>query len=306
MAEGLKFVISGDDTQYRQTLERVKQASARVAQDVEQDGAKMDGAFKKAAMGATALFSIQQAREFASEVIRVRSQIESMSTAFEVFLGSQERSAEAMRILKDIAASSPLTLDGLGSSLQTMLGFNVEADKAIALLKQMGDISGGDAQKLQSLALSFSQASSTGRLMGQDLLQMINAGFNPLVEIGRTTGRSIAELKEDMSKGLVSIEMLEGAFASVTAEGGKFHGMLEKQGETLKGVRAQFAGAIDDMYNRIGESNQDLISDGYKLATSMVHNYEAIGQALMAVIALVGVHKAAVIAHNAVEAGGQG
>lgn len=227
-----------------------------------------------------------------------------MSTAFGVFLGSEERSAEVMRELQQIASTSPLTLDSLGSAMQTMLGFNIEGDKAMTILRQLGDISGGDAERLKSLALSFAQASSTGRLMGQDLLQMINAGFNPLVEISRTTGQSMADLKEAMSAGAISIEMLEGAFATATSEGGKFHGMLDRQGETLKGASAQLSGAIDDMYNKIGQSNQDLIAGGYRLATTLVQNYEAIGDAIMALVAIVGVHKAAIIARNAVEVGG--
>lgn len=304
MSDGLKFIISADDSQYRQTLERVRHSTERLATDVETQGDRMGGAFTRAATGAAALFSIAQAQAFVGAVIEVRSKIESMATAFEVFLGSQERSAEAMRTLQDIAASSPLTLEGLGASLQTLLGFNVEGERAIPILRQLGDISGGDSERLKSLALAFAQASSTGRLMGQDLLQMINAGFNPLVEISRTTGRSMAQLKDEMSRGLITIDMLEGALHSATAEGGKFYGMLKKQGQTLQGARAQLSGAIDDMYNKIGQSNQDLIQGGYKLATSLVSNYETIGSALASLIAIVGLHKAAIIARNAIETGG--
>lgn len=322
MSDGIKFIISGDDAQYRAVLERVRRATAKLFGDVERSGdalasstrhtadsvadstERMTSSLRRAAAGAAALFSIETARQFASEIVRVRSQIESMETSFAVYLGSQERSAEVIRELQQLASTSPLTLDGLGSGLQTMLGFNVEGDKALTILRQLGDISGGDAEKLKSLALAFSQASSTGRLMGQDLLQMVNAGFNPLVEISRTTGRSVEELKEAMSAGAISIEMVEGAFASATSAGGLFHGMLERQGQTLKGASAQLSGAIDDMYNKIGSDNQELIAGGYELATSLVQNYEAIGDAIMALVSIVGLHKAAIIARNAVEVGG--
>ena len=81
------------------------------------------------------------------------------------------------------------------------MSFGMSAEEAQIRMKQLGDISQGDAEKFKSLTLAFAQMSSTGKLTGQDLMQMINAGFNPLEEISRKTGKSIGELKEEMSKG---------------------------------------------------------------------------------------------------------
>jgi tape measure domain-containing protein len=39
----------------------------------------------------------------------------------------------------------------------------------------LGDVARGDAETLSRLTLAFGQMSASGRLMGQDLLQMINA-----------------------------------------------------------------------------------------------------------------------------------
>lgn len=95
-------------------------------------------------------------------------------------------------------------------------------------IKALGDIAMGDRNKLNSLTLAFSQMTASGRLMGQDLLQMINAGFNPLSEISRKTGKSIGVLKEEMEKGKISAEMVTQAFYSATQAGGQFHGMTER------------------------------------------------------------------------------
>lgn len=92
-----------------------------------------------------------------------------------------------------------------------MLGFGIESDKVMGYLKALGDISMGDSERFQSLALAFSQMSATGKLMGQDLLQMINAGFNPLKVISEETGKSIGELKDEMSQGKISAEMVQKA-----------------------------------------------------------------------------------------------
>ena len=130
----------------------------------------------------------------------------------------------------------------------------------------------GDSQRLQSLALSFSQMTATGKLMGQDLLQMINAGFNPLAEISRKTGKSIGDLKDEMEKGAISADMVREAFISATSEGGKFNGMLEAQSKIISGAYSNLQGAIDDAFNRIGENAQPIILQTIDGLTSLAKN----------------------------------
>ena len=92
---------------------------------------------------------------------------------------------------------------------------------------------------------------ASGRLMGQDLLQMINAGFNPLSEISRKTGKSIGVLKEEMEKGKISAEMVTQAFYSATQAGGQFHGMTEKMGQTAAGKWSTLLGLAGALLFRL-------------------------------------------------------
>lgn len=307
MSEGIKFVITADDTNFQQALERVRRASDLFASDMQSRSRLIHESFGQITKGAISLLKepALAAEQFVSEIVRVRSQIEAMQAPLEVLTGSQQRGAALMRELQQMATTSPLSLDGLAQALQTLLSLNVQADTAMTILTQLADISAADTDRFLSLAQAFAQASSSGHLMQQHLEQMIQAGFDPLAEMSRTSGRSLSELTQSMNEGAISIEMLEGAFASATSEGGKFHGMLEAQSQTLHGASAQLSAAIDDMYNKIGESNQDLIVDGYRLATSLVQNYEVIGDAIMGLVSIVGIHKAAIIAHNAVQVGAE-
>jgi tape measure domain-containing protein len=59
----------------------------------------------------------------------------------------------------------------------------------------------GNKEWFNAMSLAFAQMYTTGKLQGQDLLQMINAGFNPLIAISEKTGKSVKQLKEEMSKG---------------------------------------------------------------------------------------------------------
>ena len=82
----------------------------------------------------------------------------------------------------------------------------------------------------------FGQVKSQGKLMGQDLLQMINAGFNPLKVISEQTGESVASLEDKMAKGQISFEDVAGAMEYATSKGGMFYNGMEKQSKTFSGM----------------------------------------------------------------------
>ncbi len=273
-----------------------------IGDEAENQGKRMTGVFKNVGAGIAAMFAVERIKSFIGEMISVRSEIQSLSTSFETLLGSKEKADELFGQIRKFATSTPMQLNDLAAGAQTMLGFNIEAKKVMPMLQAIGDISMGDAQKFNSLTLAFSQMSATGKLMGQDLLQMINAGFNPLAVMSEKTGKSIATLKEEMSAGSISAKQIEQAFIDATSEGGKFHGMLDKQSKTLKGALSNLQGAFADMLNDMGESSEGFLAGGISLAYEAVKNYKEVGEAVLALIATYGVYKAAVIANTALEA----
>ena len=167
--------------------------------------------------------------------VAYNASMEQYTTSFTTMLGDQAKAQQLVNDLKTTAAKTPFGMEDLAKNTQTLMTFGISADEAKLRLGQLGDISQGDAQKLESLTLAFAQVSSAGKLSGQDLLQMINAGFNPLQEMSKKTGKSVGELKEEMEKGAISADMVADAFASATAEGGQFYGAMEAQSKTFSG-----------------------------------------------------------------------
>lgn len=168
-------------------------------------------------------------------VTKLGMEAETTATAFEVLVGSEEKAAGLLKQLDKFAADTPFNKLQLTQNAQQMMNFGVASDKVMGYLRQLGDISGGNAERFSSLSLVFGQVSASGKLMGQDLLQFINAGFNPLKELQAMTGKSYKELQELMSKGEITFDHVAAAMANATGEGGKFHGMMEKQSQTLGG-----------------------------------------------------------------------
>jgi len=172
---------------------------------------------------------------------------EMRNTSFDVLFGGADNAKKMIDEISGYAAKSPYGKVGLSEATQMMAGFGIAQEKIIPNLKMIGDIAMGDAQKFKSLSLAFSQMSSTGKLTGQDLLQMINAGFNPLEQMAKTTGKSIAVLKDEMSKGVISSEMVTKAFQDATKEGGLYYGMIDKISNTAAGQWATAMGNVSEI-----------------------------------------------------------
>ena len=160
---------------------------------------------------------------------------EKVQIAFDVLLGDKAAGKQMTEALQKYGAATPYQTADIQDNAKMMLSFGIAADRIMPNIKMLGDIAMGDKEKMNSLTLAFSQMTSTGKLMGQDLLQMINAGFNPLNEISRTAGKSVAVLKDEMSKGKISADMVRDAFISATSAGGKFYGMTEQLGQSKSG-----------------------------------------------------------------------
>lgn len=267
--------------------------------DARRKAESLDSVLKRVGATVGIAFGTREAVEFARKIMEVRGEVESLQISFETLAG-KTKGQKLFGDIREWVVNTPMMMQPVAKGAQTLLGFNIEAEKVMPILRQIGDISMGDAQKFNSLTLAFAQMSSTGKLMGQDLLQMINAGFNPLVVISEKTGKSMATLKKEMADGRITVKMVEEAFASATAEGGRFHGMLEKQSKGIKGAMSNLQGAWEDMLNDIGEKSQGKMVDVISLTQQMVKNYEKVLDVLAQIVVAYGAYKGALMAIEAI------
>jgi tape measure domain-containing protein len=167
--------------------------------------------------------------------INLASQVEDATIAFEVLTGSAKDGALLFEQIRKFAAESPVTFSNAADATKTMMSFGIAAQDVQKNLQMLSDVTGGNNDRFKMLSLAFSQTTAAGRLMGQDLLQMINAGFNPLQQISKTTGESMIELKKRMEDGGISSQEVRQAFEDATSAGGMFHGMTERLAGTVSG-----------------------------------------------------------------------
>ena len=290
-------------------VDKLKAAMRDLGETVTQDtgsaadiGGIVEEKLKAAAVG-VAKFSAAVAggaglKSFIDQCISARSQLQGMQTSLETMVG-KNTAQSLFDQLFDIAKRSPLEMTDMVGATQMMISFGIDAQKSVRYLEALSDISMGDASKFNSLTLAFSQMSATGKLMGQDLNQMINQGFNPLEAIAGKTGKSIAQLKEEMSKGLITAKMVQDAFISVTEEGGRFHNMSAAASKTIAGQMSMLQDALTTMYSTIGEKLEPVVLKAYATMTELVSNWENLAPYIIAGAVALGGAKLAIAAEAA-------
>ena len=149
--------------------------------------------------------------------------------------GNQQEAQKLLDTLKEMANTTPYEATDLVKATQKMMAFGISADDSLKYLNMLGDVSMGDANKLDSLTLAFSQIGASGRASMEDINQMIDQGFNPLTVISEKTGESMADLRDRVSEGGVSFEEIAGAFETATSEGGTFYQSMDKASQTTEG-----------------------------------------------------------------------
>lgn len=164
------------------------------------------------------------------------AKFEKLQTTLNVLTGSAEKGAKAFKNLVKFSAGTPFQLDQLVKANNTMMGFGISADEAASHLKAIGDIAAVSGGDLQGITVAFSQVAASGRLMGQDLLQLINNGVPIIDMLSNSMGVAKSEIKGMVSEGAVTFPVLLKAFQDATSEGGKFHNGMGTLSQTLSGL----------------------------------------------------------------------
>ena len=191
--------------------------------------------------------------------VKYNAEIEQLQTSFEVMTGSAEKAKDVISELQKIGAETPFETKDLAEVTQLLMNYGLTADDAISKMKMLGDIAQGSSEKMNRIAMAYGQMSSAGKVSLEDVKQMIEAGFNPLQEISKTTGESMASLYDRISKGTISVDEITASMQRSTSVGGKYFQSMEKQSKTLNGQIStlkdnfsQFAGVLaEDTTNAI-------------------------------------------------------
>lgn len=186
-------------------------------------------------------------------LIGSNAEMEQYTTSLEVMLGSAEKASAMIAKMREFAAKTPLTLDNVISSGTLLMGYGADESNLIGTMTKLGDLASGNAEKMDRITLAYGQMLAKGKVTGEELRQMTEAGVPLQTALAESIGVTGEEFSKMVSKGEVGIDALNKAIAELTTGDGKFAGMMEKQSQTMQGMLSTMQDNITEFFRKMGE-----------------------------------------------------
>lgn len=180
-------------------------------------------------------------------------QFEQTVIAFETMIGSAEETKKTLEDLTNFAAKTPFEMPEIEAAARGLIQFGERGDELMETLNMLGNAASGTSTPFGFLALVFNQVRGVGKLLTQDFRQLSTRGILSLQDIAKYYGVTTDAAQKMLSEGKVSFEDLKEIFKGLSAEGGRFHNLMEKQSKSLLGLWSTFKDALGITARTLGE-----------------------------------------------------
>lgn len=199
-------------------------------------------------------FGIEKAAEGLMESIKLSGEMESMTMQFKTMLGDLDSAKYLVQEIQKYSLVTPYTTLQLSDQVRLMMAFGQSANEAMHSIQLVGDVAGADTERMHRLSYALGQVTSATYLKGDDLRQFVEAGFNPLTELAKESGKSMSQLRKDMEAGKISAAQVTHAFELATGPGGKFFEHMKEQSLTLVGLWSTLKDRFQMLMISIGDA----------------------------------------------------
>ncbi|RJU53743.1 hypothetical protein DW777_13865 [Bacteroides sp. AM30-16] len=277
---------------YVQNIDMMQDHTDTASQSVARSFSRMQAA-------GVAFLSIDMAKRLASEMVSVYGTFQQLEIKFTSMLQSGEKAQKLMGELVNFAATTPFDLKGVSQSATQLVAYGTAADDVIDRLTRLGNIAAGLSQPIGDLVYLYGTSMTQGKLMTQDLNQFAGRGVPIFEELAKVIGVNKDEIRELAEQGKISFSYLEQVVDNLTNKGGMFYNLMEEQAKAVSGKISNIGDNIDVMFNEMGQASDGFINTALDGTAFLIEHYKEVGAVLGSLVALYGIHKAALIAHAA-------
>lgn len=262
---------------------------------------KMGDLFSKVGKMIGSYFGVQQLAEFGKKVISVRGEMQQLEIAFSTMLGSAEKANALMAQLTETAAKTPFDMNSIANGAKQLLAYGTASEDVNDTLVRLGNIASGLSLPLNDLVYLYGTTQTQGRLFTQDVRQFMGRGIPLVDELSKTLGKTTDEINAMVTAGEIGFEDVRKVIENMTNEGGQFYQLMEKQSASLTGQVSNLGDSIDTMFNEIGKSLQEPLSDGISMVNTLVENYKTLGRVIGTLVSIYGGYNVALRIYNGLQ-----
>lgn len=254
-----------------------------------------------AKMLATGLIGGLGFEQLASRIFNTRSEFQQLEISFNTMLGSEQKAGALMNQLITTAAKTPFDMGSITNGAKQLLAYGTAANEVNGILTKLGDISAGLSVPLGDLVYLYGTTMAQGRMYTMDLRQFMGRGIPMAESLGKIMGKTTQEVQEAVSKGKVGADLVKKAIENMTAEGGKFGGLMEKQSQTLQGRWSNIEDSVEQMFNEMGKKSEGIFGKGLEGIGDIVENWQTVVKVIGAAAVAVGTYRAGLMAASSIQ-----
>lgn len=288
----IKFDITGDNSSVLKAFRGVQDGVSQTARVVEQQGQSIENVFNRIKSVASMAFAGFTAKEIISTLGTVRGEFQQFEIAFETMLGSGQKAKGMISDLANLAASTPFDMKGVVNGAKQFLAYGFAANEITDTMRRLGDVSAGLGLNLQDLTWLYGTTMVQGRLFTRDLMQFTGRGIPLTEELAKQFGVTKDKVSELVSAGKVGFPEVKKAIESLTNEGGKFGGLMEKQSHSITGQISNIQDTIEMAINDLGTQTEGLMNDALDITSKVIDHWKEIGEVILAAASAIGLYKA--------------
>ncbi len=210
-------------------------------------------------------------------LIGSNDEMEQYTTSLEVMLGSASKASAMIEKMRDFAAKTPLMLENVISGGSLLMSYGVDESNLIDTMTKLGDLARGNAEKMDRITLAYGQMLAKGKVTGEELMQMTEAGVPLQTALAESIGVTGEEFSKMVSAGKVGIDDLNKAITGLTTGNGKFAGMMEKQSQTMQGMLSTLLDNISEFFRKMGEGAFGEVKSALQEASDLLAEWEEDG-----------------------------
>lgn len=171
--------------------------------------------------------------------LKSASQLQTTAASMQALTGNTQTAQRLFKELYDFARGTPFAFPDVARAAQTLLGYGRSAKQVTGDIKVLGGLVATTGADWQNLAVVFGQVNASGRLMGQDALQLINNSVPITSALAKQLGIDISKVKEEMEAGNISADEFNVALKSLVPPDA-----IARLSKTMPGALSNLTGSL--------------------------------------------------------------
>ncbi|MCL6611174.1 MAG: tape measure protein [Peptococcaceae bacterium] len=186
--------------------------------------------------------------------ISFNAQLEQTQIAFRTLTGSAAEAQKMIEDLREFTKSTPFEFPQLQQAATRLMALGFASKDVLPMLKAIGDAASGlgiGAEGINRITLALGQMAAKGKVTGEEIMQLQEAGIKADEILAKAWGKSTAEIVKMREDGLIPAGQAIEALIKGMEE--NFPNMMVEQNKSFTGMMSNIKDAFNDLFGRILE-----------------------------------------------------